>query len=576
MKLKHIPLEQLKPSPANVRKYQARQVDDLVPSIRTLGLIQPLVVRPNCDGFEIVAGQRRYHALRVIAGDTDLAPVPCILMEETDDAHAIEASLVENIARLPMDEIDQYRAFAALTKEGLSAEDIAARFCLSEKMVRQRLAIANLYSPILTAYRKGQIHASDLRLLTMASKAKQKDWFALFKSDDEHTPSGRDLKRWLFGGGDIPVRNALFAREDYEGAIIADLFGEDEFFDDASSFWALQNKAIAHAKERYLADGWQDVTILDVGAWWHTWEHHAVPKRDGGGVFIAIARDGEVTFHEGYVTDADFKKRHRADGGTKDAKPGKPELTKAMQNYLSLHRHAAVRADLLKHHGLALRLSLAQMIAGSSLWTVHADPQKTASPAIADSLATNKAEQSFVSEGAVVRGLLGLDADHPVVPMKHDYGFAHDLPSILARLIALDDEIVMRVFVYVVAQTLPCDDVLTEIAGVTMGTDPAQSHTPDEAFFDLLKDKSAINAMLADVAGTAKAASHVSDTAKIQKAILRRQIEAHHPDWTPRYFRFPMAQYTERFGITAMDRWQEIAALFTADESGDVCEAQAA
>ena len=104
MKLQHIDITDLKISPLNVRKHGEKKGDDLVPSIKALGLLQPLLVRKNCEGFEIVAGQRRFHACQSIAEDGGIEPLPCMVMDEGDDAKAIEASLAENIARLPMDE----------------------------------------------------------------------------------------------------------------------------------------------------------------------------------------------------------------------------------------------------------------------------------------------------------------------------------------------------------------------------------------------------------------------------------------------------------------------------------------
>ena len=220
MKLEHIELNDLKISPANVRKKGGKESGDLVPSIRSLGLLQPLLVRPNCEGYEIVAGQRRYHALCRLAEEGTNDPVPCIVMDDEDDAAAIEASLAENIARLPMDEIDQYKAFAALMKQGLSVEDIANRFGISERLVTQRLAIANLIGPILTAYRKGDIAAQTVRILTMATKSQQKKWMALFTSEDERAPEGYRLKCWLFGGAEISTEAALFDLAEYKGNIV--------------------------------------------------------------------------------------------------------------------------------------------------------------------------------------------------------------------------------------------------------------------------------------------------------------------------------------------------------------------
>ena len=101
MKLQHIELSELKTTRLNVRKKGAKEIGDLLPSIRAQGLLQPLLVRPNCEGFEIIAGQRRFHALQTLAAEDDKAdPVPCLVMAEGDDAAAVEASLAENIARL--------------------------------------------------------------------------------------------------------------------------------------------------------------------------------------------------------------------------------------------------------------------------------------------------------------------------------------------------------------------------------------------------------------------------------------------------------------------------------------------
>ena len=71
MNLQQISLDQLKTTSVNVRKKGGKDIADLLPSIRSLGLLQPLLVRPNCEGFEIVAGQRRYHALCTLAAETE-------------------------------------------------------------------------------------------------------------------------------------------------------------------------------------------------------------------------------------------------------------------------------------------------------------------------------------------------------------------------------------------------------------------------------------------------------------------------------------------------------------------------
>src|SRR3546814_14125820 len=92
-------------------------------------------------------------------------------------------------------------------------------------------------------YRDGEIDATTVRHLTMASKSQQRAWLALHDDPDAYVPTGHQLKAWLFGGQSIPVKHALFDTEGAPG-IVADLFGEDRYFSDADAFWTAQNAAI--------------------------------------------------------------------------------------------------------------------------------------------------------------------------------------------------------------------------------------------------------------------------------------------------------------------------------------------
>ncbi|GAB5469816.1 MAG: ParB/RepB/Spo0J family partition protein [Rhodospirillales bacterium] len=570
MKLEHIDIENLKLASVNVRKKGGKDIADLLPSIRAIGLLQPLVVRPNCEGFEIVAGQRRYHALAKLATEGAGGPVPCIVMEAGDDAKAIEASLAENIARLPMDEIDQYKAFAALIKQGKSAEEIAVHFGVTERLVNQRLAIANLYAPILNAYRKDDINAQTVRVLTMATTRQQKAWWELHKSEDEYAPLGNNLKAWLFGGDDIPVENALFDLNDYGGSIVSDLFGDERYFDDAEKFWALQNTAIASLRDKYVSDGWAEVVVLDSGERWHKWLHRETPKEDGGKVFITCSRDGEVCAHEGFITEKEAKRRDKAGKGKdgENTATTRPELTKSMQNYLDLHRHAAVRTALLDSGDVALRVAAAQMIAGSELWEVKPDLQKACDPAISDSLAANKAQIAFAEERRAVLEILSLPAKSAsVVSADASFNKGCDLAALLAKVLALGNAEFERVLTFVVAETLPSGSVLVEALGNVLDVDLSQSWQADDVFFELLRDKEAINAVVKEVAGKQAADEYVSSTAKVQKKKIRACLDGTSPakvkDWTPRYAGFPMKAYTKRGGIAAIERWNAIKGKFS-------------
>lgn len=94
MELKHIPLSDLKVSKTNVRKHGGKDIADLIPSIKAHGILQPLLVRANGKGFEIVAGQRRYRACSALAEETDIAPAVALRLAV---AHMIGGSALWSV-----------------------------------------------------------------------------------------------------------------------------------------------------------------------------------------------------------------------------------------------------------------------------------------------------------------------------------------------------------------------------------------------------------------------------------------------------------------------------------------------
>ncbi len=88
----------------------------------------------------------------------------------------------------------------------------------------------------------------------------------------------------------------------------------------------------------------------------------------------------------------------------------------------------------------------------------------------------------------------------------------------------------------------------------------AQSWTPDQVFFDLLRDKPAINAMLKDIGGKITADAHIASTAKVQRKIIADYLDGTRKggkaNWRPRYIGFPMKAYSKRGGIDAVAKWK--------------------
>lgn len=494
MELRNIALSNLKIGAVNVRNSRkAPDVSDILPSIRARGVLQ-LLVRPHGEMFEIVAGRRRYFAASQLAQEqgvsTDEILLPCAITKGDSDADAVEASLIENVARAPMDELEEYEAFAKLLKQGRSIAAIAKIFGQTERYVKQRLALASLQGAIKNAYRNGDIEAEDLQLLASATRRQQMDWVAAFQgesapdSDGDAAPRGHALKQWLFGTDQIATAVARFPVDRYTGGIVTDLFGDVSYFADVEAFWALQNAAVASLRDELAANGWT-VTVLDKGTRFPAWQYDEAAREDGGEAFIEVRNNGEVEVRQGYRP---YRDAHDGGNGGEtasgaEAAPStvKSELTKAAENYLALHRHAIVRAELLARPTIALRLAAAHMIAGSPLWSVKPDPLRADKEATAGSVAASPAQAAFHAERDAVLELLQLEKSY-YGTLTRGNGDAFTAASLFARLLALPDAAVLRVIALVMAETLAASSVLTEAAGLVIKPDvEAGRHLPRSA-----------------------------------------------------------------------------------------------
>src|SRR5271157_5521404 len=146
-----IPFNKLVLSQANVRRVKASvSIEELAEDIARRTLLQGLNVRPVLDAegaetgmFEVPAGGRRYRALELLVKQRRLAktvPVPCVVRDPSTDVSADEDSLAENVQRVALHPLDQFRAFQALRDKGLGEEEIAARFFVAPSVVKQLMA----------------------------------------------------------------------------------------------------------------------------------------------------------------------------------------------------------------------------------------------------------------------------------------------------------------------------------------------------------------------------------------------------------------------------------------------------
>ena len=164
-----IPLSRLRPSSRNVRKSGGTSIPELAASIARVGLLQNLTVIASPDGghFEVVAGQRRLAALKLLAKRRKLDKhhrVPCL---QVPDASARTVSLTENVQREAMHPADQFEAFASLMAEGRPIEDIAADFGVTPLVVQRRLRLANVSPRLLADYRADEVTLDQLMALAI-------------------------------------------------------------------------------------------------------------------------------------------------------------------------------------------------------------------------------------------------------------------------------------------------------------------------------------------------------------------------------------------------------------------------
>src|SRR5229473_2749799 len=189
-----IPFNKLVLSQSNVRRVKAGlSIEELAEDIARRTLLQSLNVRPVLDAagqetgmFEVPAGGRRFRALELLVKQkrmTKTQPVPCIVRV---GGLGEEDSLAENVQRVALHPLDQFRAFQTLRAKGLSEEEIAARFFVNPTVVKQRLKLAAVSDKLLDVYAEDGMTLEQLMAFTVtADHARQEQ---VWESISQPTP----------------------------------------------------------------------------------------------------------------------------------------------------------------------------------------------------------------------------------------------------------------------------------------------------------------------------------------------------------------------------------------------------
>lgn len=171
--LRTVPLESLRPNRLQPRSsFDEEALAELAESIRSQGLVQPLVVKPEGDGsYSIIAGERRFRA----ASRAGLTEVPVVVREVESDRELLELALVENLQRTDLNPIEEAEAYLALQEKfGLSQDAIAGRVGKSRPAVANALRLLRLPEEVVALLRSGELTAGQARpLLSLRARDAQ-------------------------------------------------------------------------------------------------------------------------------------------------------------------------------------------------------------------------------------------------------------------------------------------------------------------------------------------------------------------------------------------------------------------
>jgi ParB family chromosome partitioning protein len=248
-----IPSDEIHPNPNQPRKhFDEASLRSLAASIRSAGLMQPIVVRPSlAGGFQLVVGERRWRAAQLIG----LSPLPAIV-RELDDQTATTWALIENVQREDLNPIERAEAFRQLIDEhGLTHQELADRVGVNRSSVTNFLRLLELDEASRAAVRDERLtvgHAKALLAITnlmqrcrLAEAAIRQAWSvrelerrvgqlsnrAALSRTGQHAamdPHLQDLQRQLGAhlGTKVTIQGG---KKKGTGRLIIDFYGLDQF-----------------------------------------------------------------------------------------------------------------------------------------------------------------------------------------------------------------------------------------------------------------------------------------------------------------------------------------------------------
>ena len=178
--INYIDINEIKPNASQPRKtFDDEKIADLAESIKMHGVIQPIVVRPIENGFEIVAGERRWRAAR----RAELKVIPCIVRELTDRENMLFA-IIENMQREDLNPIEEALAFRTMmTQYGLTQEDVSKSVGKSRPYITNSLRLLKLPMDVRKMVTEGRLTGGHARAIAGVEDEKKQMELAELAAD---------------------------------------------------------------------------------------------------------------------------------------------------------------------------------------------------------------------------------------------------------------------------------------------------------------------------------------------------------------------------------------------------------
>lgn len=174
------------------RDFDEEALAELAQSIKQHGVIQPIVVRKTLNGYELVAGERRWRASQIVG----LKQIPAVVREYTD-SEMMEIALIENLQRRDLNPIEEAMAFRSLMEEfGLTQEEVSRRIGRSRSMIANIVRLLNLHPEIQEFVSRGTLTMGQARpLLALENPEVQLDAAKQIIEEDLSARDAEELVR---------------------------------------------------------------------------------------------------------------------------------------------------------------------------------------------------------------------------------------------------------------------------------------------------------------------------------------------------------------------------------------------